>query len=70
MRLIAKISQNRRDFVGHYECEHCKHVEDIRGYDDAYYHQSVIPTMVCGSCGEKGNGLEISVPDVPAGVHL
>lgn len=51
---IKKIkSQNRRDFTAIYECEHCGHTEEGDGYDDANFHQNVIPNMECGKCGKK-----------------
>lgn len=54
MKIKRIISQNRRDFRADYECEHCGNVEKDRpGYDDAFFHQHVIPDMVCKSCGEK-----------------
>ena len=51
---IKKIkSQNRRDFQAIYECDHCGHEKEGRGYDDANFHQNVIPDMVCEKCGKK-----------------
>ena len=53
---IKKIeSQNRRDFWAIYECEHCGATERSSGYDDAYYHQNVIPNKECKKCGKKAN---------------
>ena len=51
---IQKInSQHRRDFYADLICEHCDHVEkDVSCYDDAYFHQSVIPGMGCKKCGK------------------
>lgn len=49
---IQKIdSQYRRDFWAIYECEHCGHTERGSGYDDANFHQNVIPKMKCKKCG-------------------
>lgn len=36
-----------RDFKAIFECEHCGHTKTKSGYDDANYHQNVIPTMKC-----------------------
>ena len=36
-----------------YECESCGNQEKKRGYDDAYFHQRVIPNMECVKCGNK-----------------
>lgn len=69
MRIKRKLRQNRRDFTAIYECEHCGHTLERDGYDDAYFHESVIPAMTCKSCGQAG-GVPTSSPDVPAGVTL
>lgn len=53
MKIKTIESQNRRDFIAIYECEHCGHTEKGYGYDDANFHQNVIPNMKCSSCGEK-----------------
>ena len=53
---IKKItSQNRRDFHAIYECEHCGFTEKRGGYDDANFHQNVIPKMVCDKCGKQAS---------------
>ena len=51
---IKKInSQTRRDFYADMECEHCGHIsENVSCYDDAYFHQNVIPKMKCTKCGK------------------
>lgn len=49
-------SQNRRDFTAIYKCEHCDHEESGYGYDDDYFHNTVIPNRQCTKCGEIGNG--------------
>jgi len=51
MKIKTIESQNRRDFWAIYECEHCGATEKGSGYDDAFYHQNVIPQMKCKSCG-------------------
>jgi len=53
---IKKIkSQYRRDFTAIYECEHCGHEEEGRGYDDAHFHNNVIPKKVCKKCGKAAD---------------
>ena len=48
---IKKITwQNRRDFTAQYECEHCGAVVEGGGYDDTYFHTTVIPQMICEKC--------------------
>ena len=49
-------SQNRRDFRAIYVCEHCGYEHEGSGYDDAYFHQHVIPDMTCPKCGKKASG--------------
>lgn len=50
MRIKQILSQNRRDFQAIYECEHCGCTEKGTGYDDANFHQKVIPAWECGKC--------------------
>lgn len=46
MRIKEIISQYRRDFTAIYACEHCGFVETKRGYDDAYFHNNVVPINI------------------------
>jgi len=55
MKIKQIKSQHRRDFQAIYECESCGHKEDGYGYDDANFHNNVIPNMACKKCGEKAN---------------
>ena len=55
MKIKKIYSQNRRDFWAIYECEHCGHEEDTSGYDDANFHENVIPAMECKNCGAAGS---------------
>ena len=52
MKIKKIISQNRRDFTAVYECDHCEATHTGSGYDDANFHNNVIPTMKCGRCGK------------------
>lgn len=52
MKIRTIVSQNRRDFTAIYECEHCGHEHEKSGYDDYYFHNSVIPRMECPKCGK------------------
>ncbi len=56
---IKKITFSlRRDFSAIMECEHCQHTQKITsGYDDAYYHERVIPVMTCQKCGKNRAGV-------------
>ena len=53
MKIKKIISQNRRDFVAIFECEHCGYEDEYMGYDDANYHNNVIPDSCCEECGKK-----------------
>lgn len=54
MKIKEITYQSRRDFKAIYECEHCGHVtKEQWGYDDANFHQNVIPDMECPECGRK-----------------
>lgn len=55
MHIKKIVSQNRRDFIAIYECEHCGHKQEGTGYDDAYFHKTVIPKMVCENCNEEAD---------------
>ena len=56
MRILNINSQIRSDFHADYICEHCLHViKDQYGYDDANYHDNVIPQMMCPKCGKKAD---------------
>jgi len=46
--------QNRRDFEAIYVCEGCGHEQRDGGYDDANFHNNIIPKMRCESCGKTG----------------
>jgi len=55
MKIERIIRQNRRDFTAIYVCEHCGHTKEGSGYDDANFHQNVIPKMVCEGCGKTAD---------------
>ena len=56
MFIKQKTRQHRRDFEAVMECEHCGNPENLTsGYDDAYYHNSVIPKMKCKKCGKEAS---------------
>jgi predicted RNA-binding Zn-ribbon protein involved in translation (DUF1610 family) len=52
MKINKILYQNRRDFKALYECEGCGYTCQGRGYDDANFHQNVIPAMKCPKCGK------------------
>ena len=52
--IIQKIIyQHRRDFRAIYHCNNCGYEYEAGGYDDANFHENVIPNMVCPKCGKK-----------------
>ena len=55
MRIKTIKSQNRRDFTAVYVCEHCGAEETGPGYDDANFHENVVPQKVCKACGLKAD---------------
>ena len=55
MRILSISSQSRRDFTATYVCQHCGAEKIGRGYDDAFFHERVIPSMVCDRCGKAGS---------------
>jgi transcription elongation factor Elf1 len=55
MKIKKIVSQHRRDFTAVYECEHCGDTARASGYDDAFFHNNVIPKMVCVVCGKAAD---------------
>lgn len=53
MKIQTILSQHRRDFTAIYECENCQATEEGQGYDDAHFHNNVIPNKLCKVCGKK-----------------
>ena len=55
---ITKITwQMGNDFKGVMECEHCGATEKLlNGYNDTYFHQTVIPNKHCSACGKNRAG--------------
>ena len=45
------------DFYATYICEHCDHITDkLPGYDDANFHENVIPKRHCQKCEKRRDG--------------
>lgn len=71
MHIKKKTYQSRRDFTAIYQCEHCDHETPGSGYDDAYFHENVIPRMECAECGKTADAMTpTTTPDVPAHVVI
>lgn len=59
MKIKRVTWSHRYDFSADMECEHCGHVEKLTtGYDDANYHENVIPKMVFPACKKDRSGEE------------
>jgi transcription initiation factor IIE alpha subunit len=69
MRIKRITSQSRRDFNAIYQCENCGNEQKGYGYDDANFHDNVIPKMKCSKCGEA-SGKITSSASIPAWVVL
>ncbi len=67
MHIDKIITQHRRDFTAEYKCGNCGAVETKSGYDDAYFHTSVIPAMKCKACGETADMYEARATMYPEG---
>lgn len=71
MKIRRILSQYRRDFKAEYECEHCGHIKTGIGYDDANFHQNVIPDMTCDKCGKKApDGYVARATKYPEGYQI
>lgn len=53
MKIKQILNQHRRDFRAIYECEGCGHTYESSGYDDANFHNNVIPSFKCPKCGKN-----------------
>lgn len=53
MKIKEITSQSRRDFEAIYVCESCGFEAPGSGYDDAHFHNNVIPRKICEKCGKK-----------------
>lgn len=52
MRIKEITSQTRRDFTAIFECEHCGCSYSASGYDDAHFHNTVVPGIPCPACNK------------------
>jgi len=52
MKIKEYLNRMGNDFWASYQCEFCGAIKGSTvGYDDRYYHENVIPKMVCDKCG-------------------
>lgn len=47
---------HRNDFKAIYVCELCKHEQEGWGYNDAFFHDTVVPNATCPKCGKNSKG--------------
>lgn len=67
MKIDKIVRQHRNDFSAELICEHCGNRQVLRyGYDDAHYHEKVIPTITCLSC-KKNRAGEVCEHENPDG---
>ena len=60
------LTQHRHDFTATLQCEGCDHRQVLKtGYDDARYHNFVIPAMECEACGRSRNDI-LNLPSMGA----
>lgn len=64
MRIDKVTSQSGNDFHADYVCEHCGFKKNAYGYNDTYFHATVIPGWACDECGLRRDG---TAGDIPAG---
>jgi hypothetical protein len=54
MLVTKKYNVYARDFDAELTCDFCDHKQEYKsGYDDAYWWQSVCPTIKCKACGKS-----------------
>ena len=71
MHIKKIVSQSRRDFTAIYKCEHCGDEHEGNGYDDANFHNNVIPDMKCPKCKKKADSKYIpNKTKYPAGYQV
>ena len=52
-------------------CDHCGNIEESYGYDDANFHENVIPKMKCKVCDKvAGEGYEPEETKYPEGYQV
>lgn len=71
MKIKQILNQHRRDFTAIYECGHCGDEHKGSGYDDAHFHNNVIPDMKCPKCKKTaGDEYHPLAPKHPEGQQL
>ena len=70
--IISKVTfSSGNDFTAVIGCEHCGEYTTLRyGYDDAFYHAHVIPSIKCPYCGLDTRGRSSGVDDGVNGIEV
>lgn len=74
MKIYALNPGNGRDLYGRLLCEHCGRNEKLSGgYNDAHWHNNVLPAFHCKGCGKNRAGelasTEVTERNVANGVN-
>ncbi|SCB51764.1 hypothetical protein GA0061099_102142 [Bradyrhizobium yuanmingense] len=56
MKIQTLTDQLRNDLYGTLVCEHCEHSQKFVGYDDANWHNNVLPAIKCSTCLRDRSG--------------
>ena len=57
MKIISLDQGNGRDLYGMMKCEHCNTSARLSGgYNDAFWHEKVLPAFHCKECGKNRAG--------------
>ena len=71
MKIEKILHQHRRDFRAIFKCEHCGYEMERAGYDDANFHNNVIPKIPCPECGKVASeDYRPLAPKYPEGMQV
>lgn len=70
MRIKNILNRSRRDFTAVYKCEFCNEEVQGYGYDDANFHDHVVPNLSCRFCKKSSEGQVSSSAVIPPGVVM
>jgi hypothetical protein len=71
MKIVRITSQHYNDFSADIVCEHCNAEAKLKGgYDDHYYHNSVLPRITCKNCGRIRSGEIPLAPNDTGSIHI
>jgi len=70
MKTIEFCWMHRYDYEALCECEHCGNKQYMRGYNDANFHNNVVPKVRCHKCNKDRNGEESTQYEPYGGTSL